>query len=748
MPQSSTTTEGFSPQAFDFTKIPDFDTEFIRKEDLDAFVKAINAPESSPLIALNDWRPIHQRVRRKGAKGLKKKPKYSKDETREGFVYTIIKWPLLLFVLAWITSLGFGYLVTRLYIYAYERWVTWRGQRQRLRRNIRSKTDFEDWKEAAQELDRHLGNEKWKEEDDYAYYDHNTVRKVKEQLKASRTRAGLGEKGGEDISGELQNLRSLVEACVKNNFVGVENPRLYSETYYGTKHLAQEFIDELHQSLSYLLSTPALSHNEKYILARHLHTQFGRTAFCLSGGATFSYFHFGVARALLDEKLLPEVITGTSGGALVAALLTTRTDNELDALLVPALAGHISACSEGFTTWFPRWWRTGARFDSLAWARHCSWFCRGSTTFREAYERTGRILNVSCVPSDPHSPTILCNYLTSPDCVIWSAVLASAAVPGILNPVVLMTKSRHTSHLSPYSFGHKWKDGSLRTDIPLKALNTQFNTQFSIVSQVNPHINLFFFSSRGAIGRPVTHRKGRGWRGGYLGSATETYLKLDLNKWLKVLKHLELLPRPLGQDWSAIWLQQFSGTITIWPKSKLSDFWYLLSDPSPQRLARMIRAGMQSAFPKLLFIQNRMKIERLIEEGLLLGRQQRRLSSAEGMNGDGDVADDESLHLHGRAMRLDAETSSSTAEEGDGAMEKNGEGLRKRGKLQEAFKEHRRPSLLLELRRQSGVFFDDPVGEGEGDSSSEVEEWASAVAGSPDGEHEKMNQSDGVSWDA
>lgn len=233
MPQPSTTTEGFAPEAFDFTKIPDFDTEFIHKEDLDAFVKAINAPESSPLIALNDWRPIYQRVRRKGAKGRRKKPKYSKDETREGFVYTIIKWPLLLVVLAWIISLGFGYLVTRLYIYAYERWVTWRGKRQRLRRQIRSKMDFADWKEAAQELDRHLGNEKWKEEDNYAYYDYTTVRKVKEQLKASRTRAGLGEKGGEDISGELQHLRSLVEACVKNNFVGVENPRLYSETYYG-----------------------------------------------------------------------------------------------------------------------------------------------------------------------------------------------------------------------------------------------------------------------------------------------------------------------------------------------------------------------------------------------------------------------------------------------------------------------------------------------------------------------------------
>ena len=33
------------------------------------------------------------------------------------------------------------------------------------------------------------------------------------------------------------------------------------------------------------------------------------------------------------------------------------------------------------------------------------------------------------------------------------------------------------------------------------------------------------------------------------GSAIETYLKLELQKFLKMLHHLELLPRPLGQDW-------------------------------------------------------------------------------------------------------------------------------------------------------------------------------------------------------
>nr|OQO06818.1 hypothetical protein B0A51_16710 [Rachicladosporium sp. CCFEE 5018] len=168
--------------------------------------------------------------------------------------------------------------------------------------------------------------------------------------------------------------------------------------------------------------------------------------------------------------------------------------------------------------------------------------------------------------------------------------------------------------LEPYSFGHKWKDGSLRTDIPLKSLNLHFNVNFSIVSQVNPHINLFFFSSRGSVGRPVTHRKGRGWRGGFIGSAVELYIKQDLTKWLKFLRHLELLPRPLGQDWSQIWLQRFSGTITIWPKSIMSDYWNILSDPTKDRLGRMIHAGQLAAWPKLKFVSNRMVIEKVIED--------------------------------------------------------------------------------------------------------------------------------------
>ncbi len=281
--------------------------------------------------------------------------------------------------------------------------------------------------------------------------------------------------------------------------------------------------------------------------------------------------------------------------------------------------------------------------------------------------------------------------------------------------------------LAPYSFGNRWKDGrrvsrcpfsltrrslldSLRTDIPLKALNLHFNANFSIVSQVNPHISLFFFSSRGAVGRPVSHRRGRGWRGGFIGSAVETYLKLDLNKWLKILHHLELLPRPLGQDWSRIWLQQFSGTITIWPKSRISDFYYILSDPTPERLARMLLVGQHSTFPKLLFVANRMKIERLIEEGLLLSG-----SEVKKVTDESTTDDNESLHMRGQELRNRVEPNLSFSEDDCG----------KRPSLLSPASPKRSSSAMEEFKRQSGVFFDDEddpeTDEGSNDGDSGIE---------------------------
>ncbi|RAL00483.1 patatin-like phospholipase domain-containing protein [Aspergillus ibericus CBS 121593] len=699
-------------EAHDPSTIPDYDRDFLNPDDLRQFENALTDQGASPLVALNDWRPIYQRVRR--GRGRRKGPRRTKDETREGVLYTVLKWPFLFTVFGWIAVLAFAYTLTRVYIFLYEQWITWRGRRQSLRRQLHAQTNYRDWQKAAQALDDHLGNQRWKEIDEYAYYDHLTISNLVDQLRKARNEAEREIRVGHTRPGEgpaAEELCTLLEACVKNNFAGVENPRLYSEAYSGTKNLVQKYIDELHACIQLVADSKVISSEDKLQHFKHLDTNFGRTALCLSGGATFAYYHFGVVRALLDNEILPEIITGTSGGALVAALVATRTDEELKQLLVPALAHQIKACHEGFLAWVRRWWRTGARFDTLDWARQCSWFCRGSMTFREAYERTGRILNVSCVPSDPHSPTILANYLTSPNCVIWSAVLASAAVPGILNPVVLMTKKRDGT-LAPYSFGHKWKDGSLRTDIPIKALNLHFNVNFTIVSQVNPHINLFFFSSRGAVGRPVTHRKGRGWRGGFLGSAIEQYIKLDMNKWLRVLRHLELLPRPMGQDWSEIWLQKFSGTVTIWPKTIPSDFYHILSDPSPERLARMLRVGQQSAFPKIQFIKNRLKIEIAVVRSLQKfahagGRAISPAPSRWRQNDDPTDPLSERLDHNLPERRVDC----AVGEEShllDGALSDHSSGESATSRLR--VPEPRRGStgsIFEEMRRQSAVFFDD-----------------------------------------
>jgi hypothetical protein len=82
--------------------------------------------------------------------------------------------------------------------------------------------------------------------------------------------------------------------------------------------------------------------------------------------------HFGVVKALLDANLLPRVIAGTSCGSLIAAFVCTRTDGELRTLLNPSLAKRITACEEPFRNWFRRFLQTGARFDTVDWARKVS----------------------------------------------------------------------------------------------------------------------------------------------------------------------------------------------------------------------------------------------------------------------------------------------------------------------------------------------------------------------------------------
>ncbi|CAM0136842.1 hypothetical protein VKS41_007423 [Umbelopsis sp. WA50703] len=608
----------------------EFDMEWVTEEDVEAFAKALYYdPLKSPSVlsagaesgteqisAMNDFAPVRQKVSRK------KKPKRSIKEdagSPKGFSYTLLRYPLIIFIGVIMAIELALYLWLRQVVNFWEWLVSWRGKSSALRHRMQEATTYEEWCQVAEALDHQFQKDDWKAIEAYGYYDYSLIRKIVRNLRKYRE---------SNKRADAANQKDILYACLKNNFGGIENQKLYSNTFIGTKYLIEDYVDEVTKSINAFAHNSHVSLEERQLAFKLFSKNYGRTALCLSGGASFGYYHLGVIKALFDRRLLPSVITGTSAGGLIAALIGTRTDAELAQVLVPGLSRRITACYESTFKWILRYLRTGARFDSLDWFRKGSWFTRGSLTFLEAYERTGRVLNISVIPHDPHSPPKLLNYVTAPHCVIATAIIASAAVPGILNPVVLMQKLPDTDELAPYSFGAKWKDGSLRTDIPTQALHTQFNVNYTIVSQVNPHVHLFYYSNQGSPGRPVLHRAGKGWRGGFLASSIEQFLKLDLSKWLKVIRDLELMPKLLNQDWSSVFLQQFGGNVTIIPKSRLSDWPRILTDPDETTLSYMIKVGQAQTWPSISMISNRLRIEAAIQRAREHIRDQVRLAKS------------------------------------------------------------------------------------------------------------------------
>jgi TAG lipase/steryl ester hydrolase/phospholipase A2/LPA acyltransferase len=108
-------------------------------------------------------------------------------------------------------------------------------------------------------------------------------------------------------------------------------------------------------------------------------------------------------------------------------------------------------------------------------------------TFLDAYNLTGRVLNITVSSSGKFEMPRLLNYLTAPNVVIWSAVGASCSIPGVYESTPLMYKDTKTGEISVLapSSGHKWIDGSVENDLPMKGISELFGVNHFIVSQVS-----------------------------------------------------------------------------------------------------------------------------------------------------------------------------------------------------------------------------------------------------------------------
>lgn len=528
-------------------------------------------------------------------------------------MYALLRFPLLFLGFILISVDLCLYFLVRQWIAGQEFLLLLGSTQRRLLQKLQQSREYSEWHLTAQFLDKELGNDDFKSAYPSNLVDAPLLAKLTGKLrKISMT---------DDPENVKQMIAILKTSVCKSDVGGIEEEKLYSNCFLGTNHCVQNYVDQVMISLKYVSNSRHLSDSTKQKFFSDAYDTFGRTALCLSGGGSLSYMHFGVCKALIDANMLPKIITGSSAGCVAAAFVCTRTDKELKSAINTDIVIHVTAAQDTFLQRLKRFWRTGAIFDKRLWIDKIQWFTKG-LTFLEAHERTGRILNISVVSHEKTGKSKVLNYLTAPNILIASAIVASSAIPGILEPVQLLQKSEN-GYISPYNgSGRVWRDGSFSSDIPKQELQQLFHVKSIIASQVNPHIQPFFFNSRGSAGAPTLHRRGFGWypyfnfrRGGFILASIVQFLRLDLLKWLGFIRDMRLLPRIGGVDFSQVFLQQFEGNITVLPEvGSIADLFLVIEDPSRERFARYVRAGERATWPKLCMIRNRWKIEKFLME--------------------------------------------------------------------------------------------------------------------------------------
>jgi len=359
-------------------------------------------------------------------------------------------------------------------------------------------------------------------------------------------------------------------------------------------------------------------------------THFGRTSWLLSGGATFGFYHWGVMKALLEEDLLPNLICGTSMGSMAAIFLASRTNEEALRDLRDIDRGLFKAHNlengplQGSKLWkFYRMMWVGYLYEGEDWDRKLSAAFSQGMTFIEAYRKTGRTVNITCTPAKVNNtklPPMLLNHLTAPHVTLSSAALASSSVPTVLKANALLEKApdgsqrQFTGLVGEKTGGSleviEMRDGFFEADVPVDVMGSCFNSQFSIVSQVNPHIIPFFFWPQGEAGKPYRFS----WRGGYLASLFVISLKEHMITIFEVMHKAGLLIEMFGVTWSYIFVQETQGDVTIIPPARLLDWYHILDNTAKKKdLQRYIDQGERSSWKSFAIIKNRMRIQRALE---------------------------------------------------------------------------------------------------------------------------------------
>lgn len=406
----------------------------------------------------------------------------------------------------------------------------------------------DEWMDLAEQIDTIQGNDTWRNQPQCPLYESDRISSRVDEFMHLMRRGDVFDLMFTLRGGIARNKFGLLHEGLFSK--AIAGSKVLVETYHNIVCAALDYVcDE--PTLPTDMPIPIEARLAFFNETRH---SYGRTALMLSGGAALGFYHVGVVKALMVNGLLPRVISGASAGSIVCAMVGTRTDEEFKQLftlmgtnspghsgkfmfqffrpvgstqlnaddkntrgkagrgnpLQKVIHNNAGAFHDGKKTWqvmAPIGIRkfTGLCYDLLVGHRratdllkndteHFRNCCKtniGNFTFQEAFDRTGRILNIIVSPQNKSDPPRLLNYLTAPHVLVWSAAVASSSLPGVFEPNKLMVKDVDGTERYESASVASFIDGSMEADLPMQQLSEMFNINHFIISQANPHAVMF-----------------------------------------------------------------------------------------------------------------------------------------------------------------------------------------------------------------------------------------------------------------
>ncbi|WP_371195941.1 DUF3336 domain-containing protein [Glaciecola sp. SC05] len=460
----------------------------------------------------------------------------------------------------------------------------------RLERKMRNANSFAEWKEAALEHDVKSGFDAWKHKEESKSYDYVNIRNRISAIRELRRKQ-------DDIG-----LLFALNEGIHGNQGGMGKSILYERAKFGTKHLIEEYVDEIVDALEHISTIPesdGITKEDKIDFFERASHCFGRSALMLSGAGSLGHFHRGVIKTLFEHDLLPTVISGSSAGAVSAAILGTYTDDELPTVLLSDKA--LDPLQEKIDNRPKRLIRKQVDPASLEILLE---ELIPNITFQEAYEKTGRMISITIAPFEEHQTSRLMNAVTSPNVFVRTAVMASCAVPGVYPPVMLMAKNVY-GEAQPYLPERRWVDGAVTDDLPAKRLARLYGVNHYIVSQANP---LSLAMMKGEQYMPVTNGVKK-----VLRVSTHEMLKSGENFSRRYLRKIPDAGKTMKIFYSVM-AQEYKGDINIAPSFSFVDPQKLLGQLTSAEIKELIIEGERSTWPKLEQIRTCSKIGHKLDQ--------------------------------------------------------------------------------------------------------------------------------------